>query len=46
MESLNKHKLAYLHMVEARVQGNDEVEGATFSLDPFRTVRMVDALCG
>lgn len=38
VEQLNKYKLAYIHMVEARAQGNTDDENAPGDLTPFRKV--------
>jgi hypothetical protein len=38
VEQLNKYGLAYVHMVEDRVTGNDDKEQTSNSLEPFRKV--------
>jgi 12-oxophytodienoic acid reductase len=38
VEQLNKYGLAYLHMVEGRVTGNDDKGITQDTLDPFRKV--------
>ncbi|KAJ9533806.1 hypothetical protein QJQ45_026892, partial [Haematococcus lacustris] len=38
VEQLNKFGLAYLHMVESRINGNTELENNPNSLTPFRLV--------
>ncbi|GAX72547.1 hypothetical protein CEUSTIGMA_g3.t1 [Chlamydomonas eustigma] len=38
LKELNKFNLAYVHAVEPRVIGNDDVEGEHPTLDPFKAV--------
>jgi 12-oxophytodienoic acid reductase len=38
VEQLNKYGLAYVHMVEDRVGGNDDKPATSNTLEPFRKV--------